>query len=141
MTLEEFANKLNGNQYREEITKELVEQAGQYGFVVMFGYSDDNVELRGAIDDAVGACNGTDVFFNKGNVVQLEEPFDDLDEQMDFLKKYGIRLDKKKVSAIWDEQQEFVWSFKTDIEHATFDIFEDDDPFCKGIVFHISSVA
>lgn len=141
MNIQEFANKLNGNQYRNEITKELVEEAGQNGFVVMFGYSDDNIELRGAIYEEVGAWKGTDILFHKGNVLELEDPFEELEDQILFLERYGLKLGNKKVTAVWNEENDFVWTFKTDIPHATFDIFEDEEPFCKGIVFDVSLVA
>ena len=140
MTIQEFANKLNGNQYGDEMNTSLVEEARENGFVVMFGESDDSVELKGAIWEEVGVYDQLDILFCKGYIFDLEEPFDNLQDQIDFLKKYGVTFNFKKVTAIWDEKNPFVWSFKTDIPHATFDIFEDQDPFCKGIVFKVSSI-
>lgn len=56
MTLKEFAKMLDGREYGGEITKEEEALAKELGFVVVFGYSDDNAELRGAIDDETGYC-------------------------------------------------------------------------------------
>ena len=60
MTIKDFAQMLNGRDYRKEITSKEERQAEDLGYVVVFGYSDDNVEFRGAIDDEVG-CYGGDV--------------------------------------------------------------------------------
>ena len=58
MTLKEFAKMLDGREYLHEITKEEEALAKEFGFVVVFGYSDDNAELRGAIDDEIGCYDG-----------------------------------------------------------------------------------
>lgn len=58
MTLKEFAKILDGREYLHEITKEEEALAKELGFVVVFGYSDDNAELRGAIDDEIGCYDG-----------------------------------------------------------------------------------
>ena len=58
MTLKEFAKMLDGREYGGEITKEEEALAKELGFVVVFGYSDDNAELRGAIDDEIGCFDG-----------------------------------------------------------------------------------
>ena len=46
MTKEELAAMLNGREYGKEITKAEEEKAKANGLVVIYGYSDDNVELR-----------------------------------------------------------------------------------------------
>ena len=45
MTLKEFAKMLDGREYLHEITKEEEALAKELGFVVVFGYSDDNAEF------------------------------------------------------------------------------------------------
>jgi len=57
ITAEELAAKLNGREYGEEITDTEEIEAKKSGLVVIFGYSDDSAELRGAINDEIG-CNG-----------------------------------------------------------------------------------
>lgn len=58
MTSKELAALLDGNQYGNEITKEQEMLALDHDLVVVFGYSDDDVELRGEINDEVGAYDG-----------------------------------------------------------------------------------
>ena len=53
MDIKEFANKLNGRTYLNEITKEEEKIAKELGYVIVFGYSDDNTEFKGAIDDEI----------------------------------------------------------------------------------------
>jgi hypothetical protein len=46
----------------------------------------------------------------------------------------------KTIEAIWGKDG-YSWTYKTDIPHATFDIFEDGEKFCRGIVFDIKSLS
>lgn len=55
MNAKEFAAMLNGREYRREITKAEEKEAKAAGLIVAFGASDDNLELRGAVDDEIGA--------------------------------------------------------------------------------------
>ena len=139
MTIQEFAEKLDGGLYGSEVSSISKSQAEENGFVVVFGYSDDTTVFAGVIDDEVSSYDG-DVFVTKTGIVTLEDPFDDLDEQIDFLKRYDIDLSKHKIKAIWNDSGNPSWHYRTDIPHATFGIFEDDNPFCKGIVFDIKSL-
>ena len=58
MTPAEFAARLNGRTYRNEVSTAEAKEAKAAGLVVVYGYSDDNVELAGAIDDEIGANDG-----------------------------------------------------------------------------------
>ena len=112
MTLKEFAKMLDGREYRHEITKEEEALAKELGFVVVFGYSDDNAELRGAIDDEIGCFDGG----------KLEH--EDLPDV---------------IYAKWcDRETNYAWSYKTSIPHETFRIYEDGDYWCIGIVCDIN---
>ena len=51
MNIKEFADMLNGREYGIEITKQEEELADDLGFVVVFGYSDDNMEFRSVWHD------------------------------------------------------------------------------------------
>ena len=106
MTIYEFAKKLNGRKYRKEITPVEEKEAKELGFIVLFGYSDDNAELRGSIDDEIGCWNGGRVYKN-GDLF---------------------------VDAVWCKD-DFSWTYETNIPHATFDIYDDDEKYCRGIVF------
>lgn len=58
MTIREFAAKLDGRQYGDEMRNEEEKLAKELDFLVVFGASDDLAELRGAIDDECGCFNG-----------------------------------------------------------------------------------
>lgn len=72
MTKESLAAELNGREYGSEISRAEEKAAKAAGLVVVFGYSDDNVEFRGCIDDEVGAYDGAKIRV-KGNRVLPNE--------------------------------------------------------------------
>lgn len=112
MTLKEFAKMLDGREYGHEITKEEETLAKELGFVVVFGYSDDNAELCGAINDEIGCYDG--------GVLEHE----DLPGQ---------------IYADWcPETVDCAWAYRTDIPHEKFCIYEDGELYCVGIVFAIN---
>ena len=69
MTLDEVYDILNGREYLNELTDAEEDEMKHSGIVAVFGYSDDNVELRGAVDDELYAFNGRTFFMNKSGVV------------------------------------------------------------------------
>lgn len=46
----------------------------------------------------------------------------------------------RKVEAVWHDDGNPCWTYETDIPHATFDIVEGDEVFCRGIVFELSAL-
>lgn len=107
--LKEFAEKLNGRQYLNELTKELEAYAKENGIVIVYGQSDDLMEVRGAIDEEFGCYDGG-IFY----------------------------LGFAKVEAVWcPKGTDYSWGYETDIPHETFTIMEDDEHYCKGIVFYL----
>lgn len=109
MTVEEFAAKLNGRQYGNEITEDEAILAENLDFLVVFGASDDLAELRGAID---GEC---DCF--EGGVLKRGE---------------GRSL---PIKAVWcPEGRDCSWAYETELPHAEFKIMEEDEVYCYGIV-------
>eukprot|EP01022_Parablepharisma_sp_SALTPOND_P014554 TRINITY_DN19921_c0_g2_i1.p1 TRINITY_DN19921_c0_g2~~TRINITY_DN19921_c0_g2_i1.p1 ORF type:complete len:140 (-),score=10.70 TRINITY_DN19921_c0_g2_i1:69-488(-) len=132
MTIQEFANKLNGREYRHELYDIEAIQATELGFVVVFGYSDDNTEFRGAINDEVGCYNGGSIFINADGV--FEECECNCKYSQDAMK------DCKIIEAVWCGESGYEWTYETDIPHATFDIMEDGEKYCRGIVFDINNL-
>ena len=70
MTAKELAIELNGRDTGEEMEWGEAQDAKAAGLVVVYGYSDDNVELCGAINDEVGAYSGTTVYLTPDGVLQ-----------------------------------------------------------------------
>lgn len=112
MTLKEFAEMLNHRQYLHEISNEEEKIAKELGFVVVFGYSDDCAELRGAI------CDELDCF--DGGVLEHEDL-------------------PAVIYANWcPEDIDCAWAYGTQIPHEKFYIYKDLDLYCVGIVCDIN---
>lgn len=132
MTKEELAKKLDGNEYLHEVSKEIVAEAKEAGLVIVYGQSDDLIEFVGAIDEEVGAWEGTTVLVDTKGLLPERESIEDDETLEDFFKR---KKDAMKIQALWAEDDDFSWTYKTSIPHVTFNILEDSEPYCRGIVF------
>ncbi len=128
MTKEEFAKLLDGREYGEEMTEVEETLAAKSWLVVIFGYSDDNAELRGTINDEVSCYEGGTFYVNDSGVVRSECDCDNC--------PYFIREQKKgvKIDALWNSDG-YSWTYAASVPYATFRILEDGDKYCRGIVF------
>jgi hypothetical protein len=143
MSPAEFAARLNGREYGDEITNEEAQEARAAGLVVVYGYSDDNVELDGAILNEVSASNGTEVRISpRHGLIPSWESVDRDDEEDSRSYHDMVRGGFQTITAEWAPSDEpmLSWRFKTDIPHATFEVMEDGDVFCRGIVFRLGDV-
>lgn len=125
MTTKEFALMLNGREYGCEITKAEEAIAKANGYVVVFGYSDDNVELRGAINDEVSA----------GEVLFLNRELLTSDCDNDYCP-YFKKLHENAVSLVSEYEGEG-WVFDMPWTHDTFEVREGDGLFGIGAVFSL----
>lgn len=125
-SLDEVYDIMNGREYMNELTAEEEEELRKSGVVAVFGYSDDNVELRGAVNDELGTWNRIEFYMTCDGLFEpfCEQPCKLYSEAM---------LKAKKVTAIFDHG----WRFETDIPHIEFNINEDGEMFCKGIAFFL----
>lgn len=143
MTPIEFAARLTGREYLSEITKEEKAIAKAAGLVVMFGCSDDNVDICGAVDGEAYGIDGATVRMTPHGPLPDWDSLDKEDEddvEAYFVKKMaGFR----EIEAEWSPKDEpsLSWRFKTEIPHATFDVMEDGEVFCRGIVFRLADAA
>lgn len=132
MEIKDFALMLNNREYGyPQFSEKEIEIARENGFIIVHGASDDLMEFEGAIGDEGGCFEGGKVYFNKYEVCQ------DRDDKETY---------HNWINAIWygeekDENgQQITWTYKTDIPHETFMIYEDGEPYCRGIVFSIDDV-
>lgn len=137
MTVKELAGILSGREYGGEIYPLEERNAQADGLVVVYGYSDDNVEFRGAIDDEVGAYEGITIHINKSGILYAPTPECDMDE-CPYLKQAVKKA--RSIRAVWHDEGTPCWTFETDIPHETFDIYEDGELFCVGIVFALDDI-
>lgn len=121
------AENLNGREYGSELTDEEADQLKSIGLVVAFGYSDDNVEFRGAYEEEIGYWEKAEIDFVDGEV--LCYPCDQYER---------CRLWNKEVAKAKTITAQFTdngLKFKTDIQHEKFTIMEDGEVYGEGIVF------
>lgn len=139
MTVKELAAALSGREYGMEISREEERAAKEASLVVMYGYSDDCVELRGAIDAEIGAYEGTAVYIGKDGMIG--DPTCSDAEHCACPYFVTARNAAKTIKAIWNDAGGPFWTFETDIPHEAFTIMEDGEPFCVGIVFSLAATA
>lgn len=135
-TKETLAALLNGREYGDEITAKEEAEAKASGLVVVFGTSDDLMELRGCIDDEAGSYNTTTHLLDaKGVLPDWDQISDDGESAVaKWLKR------KPLCKTIKSTLGKAGWVFETDIPHATFDVLEDAELYGKGIVFSIADL-
>ena len=127
--LKELVGLIGNLGYREEASDEAIAFAKENGIVIVWGESDDLIEFRGAIDEEGDCWDGGDFYINQDGLFE-----DNCD------CKYAKQAKEKyvKLSAIWcGKDTDWSWSYKIDVPHETFEIMDDDEKYCKGIVFYL----
>ncbi len=128
MNAKEWAQLLNGREYGSELSREEEKQAATDGVIIAYGYSDDGVEFAGAAHYHAPAW--------EGGVFWITNGFEIYDS-----KKNKLSERKVKIIAIWcptdvNKKSWASWEIRADVcEYHTFDIMEDGELFCRGIVF------
>jgi hypothetical protein len=125
---------LDGREYGHETDDGLDKQLAGEGIVMVFGYSDDNMEFRGAIKDEIGCCDGWTVRLTSKGI--LDNKCDN--GRCPYFKEMERNV-KSRIEAIWGKDG-YSWIYRTDIPHVSFDITEDGEKYCRGIVFYLSDV-
>ena len=138
MTAKELAAMLSGRERGEEIILGEERDIKAAGLVAVYGYSDDNVEFRGAIDYEAGAYDGGTVYLTKAGI--LESPSCECAEDCDCPYFAREREKAKAIKAVWHDEGCPCWTFETDIPHETFTVMEDGEPWCIGIVFSVEDL-
>lgn len=126
----DFAKRLDGRIYKEEMTTEENDLAANLGYVVVFGHSDDLTLFRGAINGEQNTQDGGQVYITA----------DGLFEECPCNCRYAQAA--KEAAAVIDVKWvkgPYVWSYETEIPHATFEIVDNQPAenlkFCQGLVF------
>lgn len=130
MNLKEFAQMLDGKERgNPQFTKEEIQIAKDNGFVIVYGASDDLVELDGAIRDE-GDCYGGGKIYVKavqdGGIIYdcycRENAFS-------FLAKWYEEKDENGTV--------IPWTYDVSIKHENFMIYEEGEPYCRGFAFEV----
>ncbi|PQL89806.1 hypothetical protein [Apibacter sp. wkB309] len=144
MKKEELAQLLNGRQIGEEMTYQEHLQARKNGLLVCYGYSYDLLEFRGIIYNRVSFYEGEDIFLYKDKDHKIGILYEsDYDEIKESLEDYNIDfiLPKIPIKIQWRPiGRACLWLITTDIPHATFDIYDDEDLYSRGIVLELTDI-
>lgn len=140
-----LAEILNGREYGEEITKEQEEVAKECGLIVIFGSSDDLIEIRGAINEEIDSCNWTSFYIRNNEFIKKEDAIKELQNPVSWYENYFkslVEKDLKNAKSINSNfnKDGYTWIITTNIPHETFEIFEGKEKFCRGIVIDINDL-
>jgi hypothetical protein len=137
MTKESLAAAIHGCEYGEVCSRFEGSEAKTAGLVVIHGGSDDTMSLDGAISDEFGCYDGGTAHVDALGLLNRDSIEDGDDEEI------AVFVARKKtahtIRAVWGKG-DTSWSYETDVPHATFDVLEDGEVYCRGIVFALADL-
>ena len=134
MNTTEIAAMLNGSEYPLRIAKDIASAAKAGGIVIVYGASDDLMEIDGAACDEIGNHNGGTAYFTPAGLL-VNECENDRCPHFERAKERAATIE-----AVFDPGDGKTWAYKTEIPHETFDVMEDGQVYCTGIVFALADV-
>ena len=133
----EWSKEYLVNKCNKEMAKEEELQAKAAGLIVIFGGSDDLIEFRGFVHGERGYYPGRVALIDAAGLLPVREDVEDDDVLKDFFaREPGARA----VEALWCVEEGYSRTFRTDVPHATFEIVEDGEPYCRGIVIDVADL-
>ena len=146
MNLKEWAEKLNGREYGDELSYEEGKQLKEDGIIAVFGYSDDNMELEGAFCDELSAYVDTTYYWTGNGFVsnnRINEFLDYIDDEYrefyPLLKPlFENNIERSYIRSIPGDDCQFL--YETNIPCEWFNVMEDGELYCKGFVFNKSDL-
>lgn len=135
MDAKTLAAQLNGIERRVNISVKVQAEAAAAGLVIVYGASDDLMEFRGAVTDELGAYDGTTAYVDTKGLLPERDQIDDDDELKDYFSREPHAV---PIQQLWCAEEGYSWTYRTDIPHETFEIVEDGEPYCRGIVFALA---
>ena len=134
MTKEELAKLLDGGEYGSFPSFDQCKLAKENGLLIVYGGSDDLCEFAGAFNDEADCYDGGSVFIDEKGVIPEWESV----ESPDAARSWLARDERKsEILAVWCGPEGYSWTYKTDLPHSTFDIMEDDEKYCRGMVIDV----
>lgn len=128
MTAKEFAAQIGGRQRGKELTADEKRLAKDSGLVIVYGASDDLMEIDGALDDEVDCFDGGTFHINRNGLVRC--PY--------FKAELASAME---ITAVWNSKGDPCWTYKTDIPHEEFAVYDEPDTlYCIGIVFSLEDL-
>lgn len=103
---------------------------------VFFNKDKSNIETINDLDGEVGCYESGTILLTKSGVLLTPDCGQDDCPYFEIAKRNA-----KKLVAKWNDSGSPCWSFETDIPHETFEIFDDGELFCTGIVFSMEDLS
>ncbi len=154
-TIEDLAKLLDGNEYRDELDNmaniNVIDLCKEKGWIVVYGASDDLLEIDGAISDELGAWEGCVAKFYKKGEFYPEYEEEDIyhkasedsffaidDKELNRIK--FAKEDALIIESVWSPSGKDVsWEINcTGAPHVSFNVMEDDEVYCEALVIDIS---
>lgn len=136
MNKKQLAGLLSNTLYPVRIGDELRKQAKENGLVIVYA-SDDLMELEGAIRDEFGCYGGGTARIDKEGILPH---FDNIELEDDMGQYLNRKKNAQSIESLWCKENEYSWTYKTEIPHETFDVLRCDEKYCRGIVFSLSDL-
>ncbi|MGH8334997.1 MAG: hypothetical protein ACRER3_16090 [Pseudomonas fluorescens] len=137
MNKEELAVRITGIEYPCRIHKDLIQIAKDAGLVIVYGASDDLMEFEGASREEIGCYDGGTALVDAQGVLPDRDSLEDDDELAAYFARKPLA---KPIEALWGKEPGYSWTYKTDIPHATFEVMDDGENYCRGIVFSLADL-
>lgn len=137
----ELASQLDMSGYGFTLSALQQQYAKENGLVVVYGASDDMIEFEGAFRDESYVIDGGTVRVDAEGLLPANA--DDLDTDEERARYYYRGGKAKTIEALWCDEANgggFTWAYRTDIPHATFEVMDGDEPYCRGIVFALADL-
>ena len=163
-TITDLAKLLDGNEDGNELENSyninVEEICKDRNWLIVFPYSDDNVELRGAYNDELGAYDGTILRFVKAGDFYMDEDdeecyhkatknmFVTINEQEinEIKKSIGNWLDYNGlvIEALWepDGLPDYAWAYHAlgNVDYAEFNILSDGEPWARCLIIDLNNI-
>ena len=118
VTKEELAARLNGRQYRDEVTEKDIADAKESGLVIIYGASDDLTEFRGTLNEEESAWDGAKHYIKPDGKIRCKS-----------------KDDRIEINAEWcPKDLDCSWRITASVPFAPFDIIENGELYCRGCI-------
>ena len=136
MQIEKYAEWLGSFDMRE-LDESHFQQAKDHGWLVVFGHSDDCIELRGYFHDET-YYDASRFYLDTKGLIPLWSNVDHENEEE--CAEYFRRKNRPPLLSlyVYDNErydgEQFLWVFDCSRPHHIFKIYDGGEPFCVGIV-------
>ncbi|MBQ8806584.1 MAG: hypothetical protein IJZ68_09100 [Bacteroidaceae bacterium] len=128
MNIKEFAENLGTRPTGDEVPYHMVCEAQHQRYLVIFGASDDLVEICGHHHYEFDAFRPTTLYVTRNRVYSSDE--------IHPTTAKPIHVEYSTPTAT----NPALWKLTTEIPHATYNIMDGDELFCKGLVIDLNNL-